>query len=193
MVAVLLRVGRARLTRVLRRLLEEQVSCRDLWTILNALLRYDAVPLPPPGFRVFDPRVAAVSPHLRLRDAPVDDIVAFVRKQMPERLAYDSGLRGEQLSDSTLPVLRTDTALESQLHGRPPGEQHAADEVLRWRRGPRLGASGTPSDPVILTAPGSRAALRGVLADEFPTVRVLSTDEVPPGTSIDTRQVIALP
>jgi hypothetical protein len=191
-VAVLTRLGRARLTRVLRRLLEEQVSCRDLWTILNALLRYDSVPQPAPGIRVFDPRIAVARPGRDIQEASIDEVVAFVRRQMPERLAYDSGLRGEQLSASTLPVLRTDAGVDAWLHGRPAGEHDVGDDDFRWQAGRALGVAGTPADPVILTAPGSRAALRAVLADEFPTVHVLSTDEVPPGTAVDTRRVISL-
>jgi hypothetical protein len=188
----LMRFSTARITRICRGLLCEQVSSRDLWAILNSLLRFAAVGLPRQGCRLIDDRVPVPEPDLPLDAMPDEALVSFVRLNMSQRLAYDAGLRGEELARATLPVVDTHDDVETVLRRQgADGDGHAKD-AIRYAVNLVLADSGAPADAIILVPAAIRVTMREVLADEFPTVRVLATNEVPPHTRIETHARIAL-
>jgi hypothetical protein len=180
-----------RLTRIFRALLAEQVGIRDGWAILNAVLRYGAVSLPPPGRRVFDDRVAVADPEVRARDAPVADVVSFIRLQMKAQLVAEQGLLSG--GPPTLLYYGIDEALEAALRERGArGRSFNADEPLRRAISRGLALAGSPADALLIVDPAVRVPLREVIAPEFPTLRAMAETELMPGASTKLQGIISL-
>src|SRR5204863_8561852 len=123
------------LTRMMRDLPREHVSSRDLWQILNAILRHDLLPTPGQG------------------------LLAAVREALGPSVAFDTGQMAE-LGATALLVYETDAGCETELvaaHGA------SADEGARCRIRDRiwsaLGAS-PPPEPVLLTSARVRSLLQ---------------------------------
>ena len=190
--SALRRHSRARITQVFRGLLAEQVSIRDVWMILNALVRFESIPLPPPGMRLFDNRVAVANPELSASEAPVSDLVAFVRLQMKGPLTWDSGQPGGERHQ--LDAYTIDAQLEAALRRRMDQRHWTCDDDDELRRsvGRALGLAGSPADAVLLVPAGVRVALHEALAGEFPSLRVIARTEVPPETSVKVHHVLGL-
>jgi flagellar biosynthesis component FlhA len=190
--SALRRHSRARITQVFRGLLAEQVSIRDVWMILNALVRFESIPLPAPGLRLFDNRVPVANPGLTPSEAPVSDLVSFVRLQMKGPLTWDSGLPGSdghQLNAYTIDA-RVEAALRRRMDQRDWTSDD--DDDLRRSVGRTLGLVGSPADAVLLVPAGVRVALHEALAREFPSLRVIARTEVPPETSVNIHHVLGL-
>jgi len=175
----------ARIAQVCRGLLREQVSARDLWTILNLLLRYEAVGLPDPGEQLFDGRIPVASPSPAY-EASIDALVGFVRMNMPERVVYDAGLRGASLAGSELPVLEVAADVEAALRRRLDGidTEASEDDALRLAVGAALAEADARADAAIVVSQPVRPVLRDIVEPEFPTVRVLATNEIPAATTV---------
>jgi hypothetical protein len=157
---VLARHSIGELTRVLRDLSREQVSSRDLWQILNAILRHDLLP------------------------APGRDLLATVREALGPRLAFDTGQMAV-LGEAALAVYETDPAFESELVAAHASG--SADEGARCRMRDRiwsaLGAA-PPPEPVLLTSAQVRSLLQKTIGEELPCARVLAHTEIPPGLEV---------
>jgi hypothetical protein len=151
--AALERSRSAQLTSLLRRLLRERVSARDLWSILNALLRYDKGPL--------------VSERL-------NDVAAFLRQELAERVVYDSG---GPISENRLPVLDVQPDLEERV--RQSGDDGDDAETIRRVVRQALLRVHAPADAIVLTSEGARGKLFELLAHEFPSIYVLDHAEIP--------------
>jgi hypothetical protein len=144
--AALSRFSEHRITQVCRGLLREQVSGRDLWTVLNLMLRYHSVDLPPPGHDVVGNAVPTEKGADGLDDVPISSLIAFVRRHTRERVAYDAGLRGAPLGASELPLCDIDEGVELLLRQRlEDGAVDArADEALRFAVGARAAGDRCP-------------------------------------------------
>jgi hypothetical protein len=157
---VLARHSIGELTRVLRGLAREQVSSRDLWQILNAILRHDELP------------------------APDQDMLAAVREALGPRVAFDTGQMVE-LGAAPLLVYETEPGFETELVAAHAGG--SADEGARCRIRDRIwSALGAlpPPEPVLLTSARVRALLQKTIGEELPGARVLAHTEIPPGLEV---------
>jgi hypothetical protein len=178
--AALTRISLGDLTRILRGLLREGVSIRDLKTILERLVQYDSVPADPHRYLVLDERLplADRSSHGDWRHR-----LEFVRSgltyQLSERYA-----RGRDSVD----VYRVNPRLERLAtgereqggsdHGRG-GLDEELEEAARdalWAQAARF--AGAPRPPLVYTTNGARAAVRDLLAPEFPDLPVVSAAEL---------------
>jgi type III secretory pathway component EscV len=178
--------SRVTLTRTLRSLLAQQISIRDLWMVLNVLLSYEAVPVPDANLRVMDDRLAVPGAATDPLAATSEDLVAFARLRMCERVIYDNASLGEAVQKQ-LQVFTTDVTLERQVTDHSGGGDEIRDVVRHV-----LTRSGAAADAIVLTSAAARARLHQIVAPEFPTVRIVATSELPPGTSVQALGVLAL-
>jgi hypothetical protein len=190
--SVLRRHSSARLTRLYRGLLAEQVPTRDVWAVLNALLRYEAVPIPEPGLALFDHRVPVADPQLPASRAPIADLVSSVRLQLKGPLVWDGALRGGD--PRVLQGYAVDERLEAALHRRIGADGWTAedDDAVRRSVGRALALAVSTADALLVVPAPVRPALHDSLAGEFRSLRVLARSEIPPEVPVKILEVIAL-
>ena len=189
--ALIRRLSLGDLTRILRELLREGVSIHDLKTISELLLEFDTVPADPQQHVVLDERLPLAyrpgrgRPDWRSR-------LEFVRRGLAYQLSAACS-HGERIDAIVVdPALASGAA--ARLNGDPgrlgEAEQEAVRESL-WTQLERLRAAG--SRPVVYTASGGRAAIRELLAPEFPALAVLAAAEVRRGIAVQEVGRIGLP
>ena len=158
-------------TRVLRGLLREGVSIRNLAAILDRLLQFDTVPADSPDEIIFDDRLpvpADSAPHwTRLRE--------FVRGGLKEQLTFSIG-RGQ----ANLPVIVLDRTIEARLPAAPLDESEARAFVS----GVQKLLAQTPPPCALLANPLTRAACRELLARDLPLLPVLAYSELTPEANL---------
>lgn len=176
------------ITRVLRSLIGERISIRNLKFILERILEYDYVVTEPTRYMVFDERLAVSSkPSQAWVNAPTN-IASFIRIGMKrfikDKYAPNGTLFAYLVEPSVAEIVsaygllkyteNTDTLLSGVEHQR----------VLKAVRA----ALGTPSTfnrvAVILTDTSVRPALRELIRDEFPELAVLAFEENVPDLNI---------
>ena len=184
----LARFGLAAITQLFRELLRDQVSIRDPWTILHAMLCFNelqkhACPTLPED--TLTPRGAE---EFGLTGPPVDGrLVAFTRTLIAERVVFDTGAI-TSIASARLPSYLTDSAFETALKsttraietGNPASIQLDDIRDHVWRA---LGAV-PPAEPIIVTASPVRRALHEAVILELPGARVLARSEIPPGIEL---------
>jgi type III secretion protein V len=152
------------LTDVLRRLVEEQVSIRDLRTILGALADWARAEKDP----------ILLAEHVR----------ASLRRYLSHRLAGESG---------TLAVYLVDPLIEETIRGAiqrlPTGSYLALDpemtqDILAAIRKELLSAPAGRQRPVILTSMEIRRFVKRLCEVEFPDLAVVSYQELSPELQI---------
>ena len=147
---------------VLRNLLRESVSIRDLRTILEALADH--------GGAVKNP----------------DDLTELVRQRLARRLT-----RAQLCSDGSLRPLVLDPRAEQLLRAGTPQAARAltklTDEIAARARD--LAMRDEP--PLLVVAPDLRRAVAGIAARHVPGLSVMSYREVDPSVPFVTRGVIA--
>ena len=179
-------VGRARavyaiepLTAVLRHLLQEQISIRDLRGILERLLDFDVIVTDQRKYIAFDDRLpTGKSPSARWRQEPVN-LAAFVRMGMKNYISHKY-TRGQRTLIVYLLAPDIEQRLEAALENERGLPQETADGIRRAVRT----EIGTPSPdaaiPALLTTINVRAILRRCIAAEFPRLPVLAYQELSP-------------
>lgn len=185
------RFDRGLLTLVLRRLLDEEVTVRQMLPILESMLAIDSVsnvddgkliPFPPAAGNIAISRRAASVANLQ-----VNDWVACVRTRLARYLSHKY-TRGQ----ATLAVYLLDPDIEAQLEAAAgiAHEDSAAVELstpagyLRLFRAVEAEISAHDSRAVILTTQSVRSRLRELIARDLPNVTVLSYQELSPELNI---------
>ncbi len=184
--AVEARVTKVQLTRILRLLIAEEISLRNLRTILEALLDVDYIVIDAGKYIVLDPRFTVTetpSDPAWLED-PVN-LAAAIRKGLKRDLSYKYS-RG----DWTMEVLLLDLQIEEILtrpRSSAPGE--TGDRVLEEADCQRILAAvreelhkllpRTVPPPVLTTSP-ARLPFRELCALEFPRLPVLAYEDLIP-------------
>ena len=167
------------LTRVLRSLVREQVSIRDLRTILDQLLLFDTIAVEPDGCIVFDDRLPLREEITQAHDAQCE----FIRVGLKDYLGRKYSLDG-----NTMKVLLLSTNLEARVAALSGNARNGAGldtrtenelESIRGAIWAEFGPAGRQADSVVLTGRPTRRGLRDILAPEFPDLGVLAYDEVP--------------
>jgi flagellar biosynthesis component FlhA len=166
------------LTRVLRALLAEGISIRDLRSLLERLLQYDTIPVDASKHIVFDERLPVTPGGHVIHSDSWKGYYEFVRSGLKRYLSY-SLLR----SQSTLVVYLLDPELEQWLvtdHLAWYGNAQELDDKRHAIREAVWGemASSVTSKPIILTSMEPRQALRDILSLEMPDVRVIAFTEL---------------
>jgi hypothetical protein len=188
------------LTRVLRGLVVEGLSIRDMQAILERLLRYDTISIDPAS------RYIVLDDRLVLKEEPPPAEPArsweyyreFVRSGLKYYFSYKYAQYYNQLYAYVLDVQLSAYVGAMARDGRPTGAHadlaETEREMLRDAVWDAVGdvASATVR-PVILTVGGLRADLRELIAPELPDLPVISYSELSPNLSIERIGMIGLP
>jgi hypothetical protein len=180
--AALARHSLGDLTRVLRALVDERLSFRDLPGILERLVQFETVRADPNELVVFDERLPIAE------DAPPDaernwqSQYAYLRRQLSLYLTHTYSW-----SEGEVCVYRLDPALEGEVSRANAVLDEAAVERLRdavWAQVRRTAP--TPVGQVVFTSQGARAGIRELLAPEFPDLPVVADSELTAGADVQT-------
>jgi hypothetical protein len=187
------------LTKVVRLLVRERASVRDLRGILEGLLCYRWVAFDPGDRLVFDDRV--VLPEGVPKS--VAETLPFLLEGARRPLA--AAPRGSSFAlDRPAAVLVLDRQLEQRLerHGiasagggsRPTSsdeeEKLSGEQTERFRDS--VWAAGAGRAPTVVTTAGARWAAHALLSPELPAVTVLSRDELGPTAALDAAKTVRL-
>ena len=175
-----------KLAKVLRGLLSEEVSIRNLRQILEALLNLDYDDSPVTFFdRQFE---GSRRPEQAWFEDPLN-LQSLVRKSMCQYLSHKYEQR-----ENTLVVYLLDPQIEEILSNDPmiPAQSYLSqikradkDRILSAIRKELDPLPPTAKNPLLLTTFGVRPILRQLVAPEFPHVAVLSYDELAPDMTIE--------
>jgi hypothetical protein len=170
------------LAQVLRQLVKEGVSVRDLPSILHGMLSArDIMPVPLSKYIVF--AHAATTPMLSPEDrdgsARVDDYVEYARACCRRYISHKY-TRGQ----STLIVYLLDPQFEERLAQARPLTPDEINRVSIALQREMPSTRHTPSSPVILTTQECRGRLQKAIYHEFPKLAVLSYQELSPEMNI---------
>jgi type III secretory pathway component EscV/tetratricopeptide (TPR) repeat protein len=169
---------------VLRLLLEEEISIRDLPGILEGILAVDGtIDVDLARFTVLVPHTDSLFPAGRertLADLTVADYADAARTNLKRYILSKYGRAGNSLDAF---ILHPD--LENSLRRAEPNAEQVERIKALLREQIAALPTNTPS-PVVLTAMDVRRPLRKLLADEFPQTPVLSYQELPLDANIQT-------
>lgn len=178
------------LTRVLRGLVRENLSIRDMRTILERMLQYDTISIDSSKYVVLDDRLASKqgTPPELVRGW--ESYREFVRSGLKYYMSYAYAQQPD-----TLYAYLLDQQLETYLdavaaRGRSSsvrarlaeGEQETLRDAV-WAEVGEVMA--TSARPVILAAGGTRATLRELIAPELPDLPVMAYSELAPGLDVE--------
>ena len=173
------------LARVLRQLLSEQISIRNMQQILEAMIHpdYDGTP-----YTVFDPEVKACRrPESDWFDEPIN-LASLARIRLSRYISHKY-----QQRDNTLVVYLLDREIEALLtNQRAEGmgaflarlDSTDRDRILAASRAQFSDQPDTTQTPSVLTTSSVRPVFRQLITSEFPRVAVLCYRELSPALNI---------
>ncbi len=182
-----------RLCGILRRLLDERVSVRNLPEILDVLLRIDG-PLALDDTEYlpyFSPasRVAVAAPGQSTAGLSEAQIAAQVRANLKFQVSFP-GMRGGLLPCHTFePALLRDfrEGFFEEAEARPGTVFYRLLETIAAQ------TAEDPSHPFFLVTSGARPAVFAALQPYFPEITVISQEEVPPFFVPSVKSTLLLP
>jgi hypothetical protein len=180
--AVRERFTKAELAGVVRSLLMEQVSARDLGQVLERLVDADYMGIPDACYTVLDDPVAARNGNGgRSEEALVEFVRAGMRRQITS-----AGTRGTK----TLVVYLLDPEIEEVFYSEP-----SEGDIGRVIEAIATEIAELPSTvflPVVLSAAGVRRPLRDAIRTAFPRLFVTTYAELAPDVNVQPVARIAL-
>jgi type III secretory pathway component EscV/tetratricopeptide (TPR) repeat protein len=173
-----------RMCRVLRELLNEEISIRDLRSILESLLSINGtINVDLDRYIEFSPHadnLCLVNEERSIGDLTPADYSNFVRASRKRYISHKF-----TAGRSTLPVYLLDRELERKIResgGQPPDlVKTGFIEAVRREVGD---LSSMAERPVLLTSMDIRRTVRKLIEAEFPKIAVLSYQELSPDSSI---------
>lgn len=184
--AVSLNVPIAQITRVLRALVAEEISVRNLRLILEKLLEYNYSVA---GFARHTPAANGHSPKAPPSSLPENlhdslDLLSFVRAGMKNQIRqkYSRGastvvvyLLAQEIEE----LLAEHLSFESGEIWRTRLGEDERDKIIEAIRAELAYLPPTVTRPIILTTDDVRASLREVIASEWPQIHVISYQDLP--------------
>jgi type III secretion protein V len=171
--------------RILRELLEEEISIRDLKSILEGLLSiHGTTDVELQRYIVFIPPAEGLCPVNDERDIAnlsITDYANFVRMSLKRYISHKY-TRGS----STLMVYLLDREIEEKI-GKAGAQGLTDEERLNFKASINREVSNLPQgsqSPVLLTTIDIRKTVRELVEDDFPNLAVLSYQELLPDMSI---------
>jgi flagellar biosynthesis component FlhA/Tfp pilus assembly protein PilF len=190
--AAVTRFGLENLSKILRDLLNEEISIRDLRSILEGLLSINGVTNADVSeFIVFFHGADNLCPVLgagSLSDLTTEDYAEAVRTTLKRYISYKYTKGG-----GTLPVYLLDRKIETRLAripAQPLSMKESQQLVEAVRRQTPAAAAARAS--VLLTTSDVRKTLYTLLAGELPRISVLSYQELSPNLNIQPLERISL-
>lgn len=174
-------------TRLLRELLREDVSVRDLRNLLERLLLFDTVPVDPSEYEVFDWRLPMPADDGPAR-AGWPDHLRWVRERSRDLLSAkyaDDGALAVVILAPELERMAVTAAREREAAG-----SETVVEALRDAVWSTVGAIPAGRKPPLLTHGAVRGAVREILAPELPDLPVLARSELWPHLDVTPLAVI---
>ena len=191
--AIVERVDRLSLTRLLRLLLDEGISIRDLRTIGDAVLSVSGISsVDNTSNIVFQLDTSVAYPASAMANPERMDAADFAEcaRMRLKRYISHKFTRGQ----STLAVYLVEPAIEHRFaEARGPLPEDEARQFVAAVRETIGNAAGLRPFPVILTGVDVRRHIRRAIETEFPNVAVLSYQELVPEMNIQPIARIALP
>lgn len=168
-------------TKVLRGLLTEEISIRDLRSVLEALLELNGTTdVAFDRYIVFTVREAHLATSARPVDALTEEeIVEFVRNAMRRYISHKYTRGG-----GTLVVYLMEPTIEARIQEPATLDASERNQLIEAVESEVGNLPPTAQNPVILTATGVRARLRRELEKEFPHLAVLSYQDLSPEMNI---------
>ena len=177
------------LTRVLRALVAEEISIRNLRPILERLLEYDYSFSDSHRYLILDDRPTAFGQLNAARRGDPINLVSFLRSGMKRQIS-NKHARGS----NTIVVYLLDLQIEESLlasQSVQAGEKvetrlgdDVIDNILEAIRQEVAVLPPTAQRPSILTSIAVRHRLRQVIATEFPRIHVVAYQELAPGLNV---------
>ncbi len=170
---------------VLKDLLDEEISIRDMRSVLESMLSINGTTdVDQNRYIVFTPRTENLCPVTRtesLDDLNVADHSNFVRTSLKRYISHKY-TRGS----NTLVVYLVDRALEERLTnvGNHPLTNDETTGLIKAVRNEIGSLPSTAQNPVILTTMDIRKTLKKLIERDFPTLTVLSYQELSPDLNI---------
>lgn len=168
---------------VLRGLLTEEISVRDLSKILEAALELRAtINIDMNRYIVFDPSTGGVFSDANRRQASdllPADYVEFIRARLKRYISHKYTRGG-----STLVVYLMDRDTEELLANTSELDLNAETAIMKAVREEIGSLPAMAQSPVILTSMGVRCKLRKLVSLEFPYLAVVSYQELSPDMNI---------
>ena len=170
---------------LLRELLAEEISIRDLRSILESLLSIGGTTdVDLSRFIVFFANTDSLCPAVAARDVnalTVTQLADFVRACLKRSISHKY-TRGS----NTLLVYLLDSAIEERIAdtGAHPLTDEERAKLLKAIRGEVASLPPTAASPVLLTSFEVRRPLRKIIAHDFPRLAVLSYQDLSPDLNI---------
>lgn len=178
--AALIRFTPEQIARTLRSVLAEEISVRNLRTVLELLLQSDYIVVKDLSkYIVFDDRLPLIMQPREPWDSDAGNLAAVVRSGLKRQISHKY-TRGA----STLIVYLLDPEIEARLTPDARPEADLAEKILKAVRQELQSISRYAQIPAILTTIEVRAILRDLLKYEFPTLAVLAYQELSPNLNI---------
>ncbi|HKQ79950.1 MAG TPA: FHIPEP family type III secretion protein [Blastocatellia bacterium] len=179
----------ARLTQVLRELQNEGISIKDMKAILECVVSCDYLVFDGSKHIVFDDRlVFHTEPSKGWRDdghSMAQRVRAGLKRYISHKYTLGKSTLIVYLIDPRIEKLLLDHLAFERGDGEKAGLSVEKIEKIREAIRDEVGAlSPTIAFPAILTVPGIRFFLRGMIANEYPDLPVLSFDELSPDLNI---------
>ncbi|SRR6266567_4945265 len=182
-------VSITQITRVLRALIAEQISIKNLKLILERLLEYNYTLAETSRRRTTDNLLTTSEELDSIHSDDSLDLISFVRSGMKRQIGqkYSRGT-------STIVVYLLDPEIEelvSKHQSLESGEMwrteladHECDKILDAIRAELAHLPPTATRPTILTTDDVRASLREIIASELPRVFVISYPDLPSNMNV---------
>jgi hypothetical protein len=167
--------------RVLRELVREAISVRDLHNMLERLLEHNTLPLPTSTASGIRASKAADQPVLD-EDGRWRSAVDFVRRRV-FRAATDRAATSQPIRMMHLPS-EVDSFLETAV-ANPRGNGARADYALDLRRDVWRSVRDDRPFAIVVSEATAGTALRELLGPELPGVRVLTGYDLAPGADLE--------
>jgi type III secretory pathway component EscV len=168
---------------MLRALVEEGISIRNLRAVFELLLEVDFVVADAAKHIIFDDRLPFPSPPSEGWRQDPANLAAFVRTGLKRQISNKFSAGNEALS-----VLLLEPQIEEMLANGMAADSIASpmdrDRIIKAIRAEIQSLSPGGTLPAILTTVTVRPQLRRLLADEFPALPVLAYQELSPDLRI---------
>jgi type III secretion protein V len=189
--AVQEKVSIEQITRVLRALIAEEISIRNLRLILEQILDYDYIVTDPSKYIIFDDRLPTYTqPDQVWLNEPMN-LTSFVRSGLKRYISHKY-TRGQNTLVVYLLHPDIERILSEHQQQRTCLAEVIHDQILEAVRREVDALSMATSSPAILTTIDVRPIVRDLIAPELPQLPVLSYQELSPDINIQPIARIAL-
>ena len=179
------------LINVLRALVKEEISIRNMYRILEKMLDYESIVTDPSKYIIFDDRFPIRKQPGEKEPHEAEHLTSFIRSGLKRYISHKY-TRGASTLMVYLLAPEIEQLLSRHVHEDTQVAYDERDQIVEAVQAEATSFSGMTSDPVILTTTDIRAVLRNLIAPELPRLPVLAYRELSPEMNIQPIARIAL-